>query len=267
MARKKNNLQWWSEEYGFFGDFYVKGDNSKEGYLIQKKQNLEQRTLAEVNGILNILNLEPNSQILDCPCGYGRHSIELSRGGFSLTGLDINSKHLKIAKKEAERDSLEIEFVKKNMQDINYNLKFDAIINIFYSFGFFEREEDNFKVLKSFYKALKPGGKFLMHTDVNVPRIYEGKYKLGETRTLSNENSLKIVEKYDPITKRIDGSWIIKDKEGNKTRKDYSVRVYTKEEYIELSKKAGFKSYEVYSDWDKKPYSKTSEDMIVVFNK
>lgn len=61
------NLHWWKEEYGFFGKFYMEGDNSKQGYLISKKQSLKERTAAEVNGIIGILNLKRGETILDIP--------------------------------------------------------------------------------------------------------------------------------------------------------------------------------------------------------
>ena len=153
------------------------------------------------------------------------------------------------------------------MLNINYDSEFDAVINIFYSFGFFESDEDNFKVLQNFFKALKLNGQFLMHTDVNIPFIESGKYKHNETRTLASGGALKIVDKYDPVTKRINGFWILKDKNGKETKKEYSVRVYTKEEFIALCKKVGFRFCKAYSDWDKKPYSKDSEDMIIVATK
>jgi len=262
-----NNQKWWDEKYGFFGNFYMQGDDSKEGYSISLKQNLKQRTLTEVDGILRLLVLKPKSKILDCPCGYGRHSIELSKRGFIVTGSELNAKHLSVAKKEARKNSAKIKFVKENMLDLDYDSEFDAVINMFYSFGFFETDEENFKVLQNFFKALKPIGQFLMHTDVNIPFIQAGKYKHNETRTLTNGNALRIVDKYDPVTKRMNGFWILKDRNGEETKKEYSVRVYTKEEFIELCKKAGFRFCKAYSDWDKKPYSENSEDMIIVATK
>lgn len=262
-----NNQQWWSEEYSFFGDFYMQGDDSKEGYLVSQKQNLKQRTLTEVNGIINLLNLKPKSKILDVPCGYGRHSIELAKRGFIVTGSELNAKHLSVAKKEARKNSAKIQFVKENMLDLDYDSEFDAVINMFYSFGFFGKDEDNFKVLQNFLKALKPNGQFLMHTDVNIPFIEAGKYKHDETRTLTSGGALKIVDKYDPVTKRINGFWILKNKNGKEVKKEYSVRVYTKEEFIALCEKAGFRFCKAYSDWNKKPYSKNSQDMIIVATK
>ena len=263
----KQNTEWWDEKYGFFGNFYITGDNSKNGYLSTKKQNLKQRTTSEVKGIIKVLDLKPKSKILDIPCGYGRHSIELAKKGYVVIGSDLNRKHLSIAQREARKNFVKTSFIKENMIDIAYRNEFDAVINMFYSFGFFKTDQENLKVLQNFFKALKPKGKFLMHTDVNIPRILAGKYKTDETRKLVSGDSLKIGDKYNSTTKRIEGFWILKSKNGKEIKKDYSVRVYTKNEFIKLCKQAGFRFCKAYSDWDKKPYSKDSEDMMIVATK
>ncbi len=259
--------KWWSEEYGFFGKHYLEGDNSKEGYLANKRQTLEERTKTEVEGIIRLLDLKNDEEILDIPTGYGRHSIGLAQKGFNVTGVDLNSVHLAEAIKNSEKLKNKPNFLKNNMIDVRYKEKFDAIINMFYSFGFFETDEENEKVLKNFYDALKPSGKFLFHTDVNIPRILSGKYKEDETRTLSSGKTLRIIDKYNPKDKRIYGTWIIKDKDGKEEKKDYSVRVYSKDEFMNICKQIGFTDFELYSDWDKKPYSKDSEDMIIIAKK
>lgn len=261
------NKPWWSEEYGFFGKHYLEGDDSKNGYLIEKKQTLEERTKIEVEGIINIFNLKGGENILDIPSGYGRHSIGLAQKGFDVTGVELNSIHLAEAIKNSEPLKQRPEFVKGNMINIDYKEKFDVIINMFYSFGFFDTDEENNKVLENFYRALKPGGRFLMHTDVNIPRVLSGKYKEDEIRELESGNTLRVIDKYNPKDKRIYGSWIIKDKNDNEVKKDYSVRVYTKEEFIEICKSVGFQKFEVYGDWNKIPYTEESEDMIVVAEK
>src|SRR3989344_1655006 len=210
----KENPQWWSEEYGFFGKHYLKGDNSKEGYLIDKKQTLEQRTFAETEGIIRLLDLKGEERILDVPSGYGRHSIALAKKGFNVTGIELNAIHLNEAIRNAETAQVTPNFVKGNMIDISHKEEFDAVINMFYSFGFFETDEENKKVLENFFKSLKPGGRFLFHTDVNVHRILSGKYKQNETRDLASGNKLQIIDAYDPKDKRIHGAWIIKGKGG-----------------------------------------------------
>ncbi len=261
-----NTNPWWSEEYGFFGSFYMEGDASNEGYLIEKKQSLDERTHAEVDGVLRLLSLEKGAKILDCPCGYGRHSIELARRGFTVIGSDINSIHLQKAIDKAKESSVDVTFTKESMLDIEYTSQFDAAINMFYSFGFFETDDENEKVLKNFFDSLKPGGRFLMHTDVNIPRILSGTYKEDEERMLVTGKTLRVIDSYDPETKRIHGAWIIKNG-GTEDRKEYSVRVYTKEEFEGLCKKVGFSAVITYSNWEGAAYSKEAEDMIVVATK
>jgi len=262
-----NNKKWWDEKSNFFGSFYVEGDNSQEGHLTKKKLTLSQRTTGEVTGIIKLLKLKKKASILDVPCGYGRHTIKLAKRNFRVTGSDLNSFHLSIAKKEAREKNLKIKFHKEDMRGLNYQNEFDALINMFYSFGFFATDKENMLVLENFYEALKPGGKFLMHTDVNIPRILSGKYKEKETRNLSNGKKLQIIDKYNSKTQRIEGSWIITAKNKCKIKKTYSVRVYQKEEFIQMCLRAGFKKCRAYSNWNGAPYSKNSEEIIFVATK
>lgn len=98
-------------------------------------------------------------------------------------------------------------------------------------------------------------------------KSFAGKYKEDETRNLASGNTLRIIDKYNPEDKRIHGAWIIKGKNGKEERKDYSVRVYTKQEFIDLCKQVGFTDFEAYSGWNKTPYSEDSEDMIIIARK
>ena len=262
-----SQTKWWMEEYGFFGNFYIEGDNSSEGYFCDKKQTLEERTNCEVDGVIKLLDLTPSSLILDCPCGYGRHSIGLLERNIRVIGCDINSVHLNKAISDAKVKRLPYDFRKQNMIDLTFCNEFDGIINMFYSFGFFDTDKENFKVLLNFYDALKPGGKFLMHTDVNMPRINMGKYKFDEDRKLASGNMLRIIDVYDEQTKRIDGKWIIGDGSGRNRELEYSVRVYSKDEFESLCRHAGFSKVNAYSNWEGDEYSESAEDMIIVAEK
>jgi SAM-dependent methyltransferase len=264
---KTKELKWWMEEYGFFGDFYMEGDDSKDGYLEGRKQTLVDRTITEAEGVIRLLDLKEGQKLMDCPCGYGRHSNELSSRGINVVGCDINSVHLGKAKKNAQARGLTTDFRKVNMIEVDYQNEFDAVINMFYSFGFFDTDEENFRVLKNFYNALKPGGKFLMHTDVNMTRVDSGKYKFDEDRPLTSGNELRVIDIYDEETKRIEGKWIITDNQGNRKEVDYSVRVYTKEEFTQMCFDAGFTKVTVYADWDGSDYSEDAEDMIFIAEK
>src|SRR5512145_3011438 len=255
--------EWWQEDAGFFGRRYMEGDDSQEGYLTDP-QTLEERTATEVAGIIRLLNLEAGQRVLDCPCGYGRHSIGLARSGMDVVGADINSEELAFANQKAEQLT-NIRFVKQDMRCLSFESQFDAVINMFYSFGFFETDEQNFQVLSGFYRALKPNGLFLMHTDVHLPRVLAGKYKFRENRNLRTGNRLEIIDAYNPFTKRIEGSWTLF--QGNSIYEEltpYSVRVFSYEEFADWCYQAGFREVYGYGDWQATALTDDSEDMMVV---
>lgn len=269
-------MHWTEEKYGFFGPFYQRGDNSKKGYLSGKVQTLEQRTREEMKGVILLLNLEWGFRyarpvapsICDCPCGIGRHSIELAQMGFNVLAVDSNPDQLAVGKKKTEwvPSSGRPTFMLEDMRNLAFGSKFDAVINMFFSFGFFDTDEENRKVAQNFFNLLKPGGKFLMHTDVNMARVRNGKYKFNETRPLVNGESLEIMERYNPRTKRIEGIWEIWD--GLRCEaKDYSVRVYENDEFVDLCKSVGFRNVRIYSDWQGSPYSEEAEMVIFVAEK
>lgn len=264
----KVSKRWWRGTGGFFGDVYSEGDNSFEGFL-KSPMDLETRTKIEVEGVKRLCKLNDGDKILDCPSGYGRHSIALNRMGFDVTGLDINDKYIKIANSVAKGLNLaNMRFQKKDMSHINFKNDFHAVINMFYSFGFFDSEEDNFKSLKNFYKALKPGGKFLMHTHITLPKILNGDYRKHEIRTLKTGNKLELFRDYNPETKREYGQWSVLYLDGTKKASPpYSMRVYSKEEFIKICKKVGFKKVDVFGNWNEAKYTDKSPLMIVVATK
>src|SRR5690349_16559650 len=109
---------WWAEDGGFFGRGYMEGDNSHEGYLTAP-QTLAERTQHEANGVVKLLNLRPQHAILDCPCGYGRHSIALAQRGMSVVGVDLNGEELAIARQNAGQHT-NVQFMKYDMRSIPF---------------------------------------------------------------------------------------------------------------------------------------------------
>lgn len=257
---------WWEEAAGFFGDFYIRGDNSQEGHLTASRLSLPERTRVEVDGVVRLLDLTGRRRVLDIPCGYGRHSIELARRGHIVTGADLNAVHLDRASEDAERQGLSVKFERQNMLSLAYQAEFEAVINMFYSFGFFGTDDENLDVLRSFYQALLPGGKFLMHTDVNVPRIRSGGYKTHEVRNLVGGGRLWIDERFNEATRRIEGQWII-EHGSTKSSRSYSVRVYEVPEFVQMCLDVGFASCSALGDWTGKPYSTETEEVIFVAQK
>lgn len=266
-----NNTQseWWESEGGFFGDIYKEMDNSYEGHLNSAKP-LEQRTEEEADGVIRLCQLKKSDTLLDCPCGYGRHSLCLARKGITVTGADINKRFLELDKQQLQEQHLSnCSFVESDMRRLPYVNEFDAVINMFYSFGFFETDQENIVVARKFYEALKPGGRFLMHTHVTIPRLISGKLKNNQIRNLQSGKKLELERHFNTQTKREDGIWRLLDANGafESELTPYSVRLYTAEEWQMLCREVGFNSVEIYGDWQGTKYSDDAPQMIAVATK
>lgn len=270
MVKKDLQGEWWSNNGGFFGKSYICGDDSMEGYLPGTQESLEERTKRECDGVMKLIGLKKHMKILDIPCGYGRHSIYLAKRGYGVVGLDINNEHLDFAKREAKMEGVSINFLVRDMRDIGTDLhkNFDVVLNMFFSFGFFN-EEDNLNAMKQFYNSLKYDGKLVIHTDVSPEMVLRGNnYRLCERRSLRNGECLAIEEKYDRSTGRINGTWNIVDKQGVICMlSPYSVRIYSANEYKEMLRKCGFRDIEIYGSFDGEKFTCNSKEMIVIGTK
>jgi SAM-dependent methyltransferase len=117
---------------------------------------------AEVEKVVSLLGIGPGTHILDLCRGVGRHSLELARRGFHVTGVDRTRLYLDRASKQAEAEALKVEFVQDDMRTFCRPDAFDAVINLFTSFSYFEDPEEDRQVLLNVYRSLKPGGVFLL---------------------------------------------------------------------------------------------------------
>lgn len=267
-GRKRGVREWWENDGGFFGDLYMEADDSCEGHLNSPKK-LWLRTREEIKGIIRLCDLKKDDIVLDCPSGYGRHSIALAQNGMNVTGADINKDFLAISNSNLMDSGIKnCRFIKKDMRTLNFNQKFDAVINMFYSFGFFKTDEENERVAKEFYKSLVIGGRFLMHTHVTVPRLVAGELKNHQIRTLKSGNKLELYRRYNKKTKREDGEWCLVRTTGSREPlTPYSVRLYTAKEFRSLCLKVGFSNVSIYADWKGTPYTDQAEQLIVVATK
>ena len=107
------------------------------------------------------LGLRKGERVLDLCCGVGRHSFELAKLGARVTGLDATPDYLAQARKRAGGKDNPA-FVRGDMRRLRFFREFDAAINLWTSFGYFEDPADDLRVLKGVAGALKPGGRFLI---------------------------------------------------------------------------------------------------------
>src|SRR5204863_7756432 len=116
----------------------------------------------EVDQLTKLLDLDSPAKVLDLCCGLGRHSLELARRGFDVTGVDRTGVYLRRAQKQADSEGLKIEFVQEDMRQFCRPEAFDLTLNLFTSFGYFESPAEDRRVLVNVHKSLQPGGRLVM---------------------------------------------------------------------------------------------------------
>ncbi|MFA6402201.1 MAG: class I SAM-dependent methyltransferase [Salinivirgaceae bacterium] len=129
------------------------------------KENFTQGTMGECDFIEKELRFDKSLKVLDVGCGTGRHSIELTKRGYSVTGIDLSETQLKRAKEKAENYNLKIDFQQQDARNLSFNNEFDmAIMLCEGGFPLMETDEMNFEILKSVTKSLNDNGKLIFTT-------------------------------------------------------------------------------------------------------
>jgi len=202
-------------------------------------------------------------KVLDLCCGPGRISSELARTGFDVTGVDITETFLNTAKEDAAYEKLNIEYILSDVRDFIRPDYFDAIFNLYISFGYFSDQKDDKKVLNNVYKSLKKGGAFIIETlgkETTVRDFTEAEWFERDGYTLLTE--------YEPLDSWtfLKNRWII-IKGAERKEKVFVQRLYAASELITLMYEVGFKEVEVYGDWDESPYDQHAAKLIAVGRK
>ena len=209
----------------------------------------------EADFLIKILNLKPSSKILDLPCGTGRHSVQFAKKGFLVTGIDINQACLKLAKKQsAHRNAI---YKIGDMAKLHaFRGEFDAVTNLFTSFGYFSTDEENKAVLKGMIACLKPGGKIVINT-INrnfLLSIYKPALWTTEDNVTTVQASV-----YDVQTKYNESYvCIVNSKNGLGTALYHRLRLYSPVEIVSLLKECGCKSVKVWGDFRGAPLNKSN---------
>ena len=203
-------------------------------------------TIGECDFIENEINCNKTLKILDVGCGTGRHSIELSKRGYSVTGIDLSESQLQLAKQKASAQSLKIDFQKHDARIPHFSNAFDlAIMLCEGGFSLMETDEMNFQILQNAADALKPNGK-LIFTTLNglfplfhsVKDFLAAEKKDGVAAYKDNTFNLMTFRDHN-ITEFVDDS-------GNKKTLKCNERYYVPSEISWLLKSLNFKTIDIF---------------------
>lgn len=214
-----------------------------------------------VENIILLTGIE-EGKVMDMPCGVGRHSLEFVDRGFEVKGIDISQSFIEEANQKAE--NREIEFVQGDMREFSEEGEFDLAVNLFTSFGYFEDEKENMKVLENFHRSLKEGGMLVIETLGKEVLALNG--VSGNHWTDKDGRYFLMKHEVTQNWRWHDMTWIMFS-EGEIKENTVKHRLYSADELAEMVGKAGFSNVELHGDLDGREYDQEAERLVVVAEK
>ena len=235
----------------FFDDFYLRAYADEER---------DAEAGAQALAAVKLAGCPEGGEVLDVPCGFGRHAIPLARAGYRVTGVDRSQILLDEAARRA-KGGLAPAFVRADYRELPFDeQRFDAALNLYTSLGYLGDEEDT-KVLAGIRRVLRDGARLVietMHRDRLVQMAGDRHWRLmGEGRLLLEQST------FDPASGVATTSQTLIDGAGNRDSRTFSVRLYTATELIAMLKRAGFSDARAYGSFDGEPFTLDTRLVLV----
>ncbi|MDR3626620.1 MAG: class I SAM-dependent methyltransferase [Ignavibacteriaceae bacterium] len=227
-------------------------------YLDVYRNRNEEDAKKLVNLILQNVSLRPEAEVLDLACGAGRHSILFAEKGFNVTAVDLSRNLLSIAKKAADESNVNVNFLRADLRQFSICTRFDLVINLFTSFGYFETDEQNFSIINTAYNQLNNAGYFVLDF---FNRRYIEKNLVPES--VSDSPGKKIIQRRHIEKDRVNKQIII-EKNGIIKEFNESVRMYYKDELLNAIACAGFRINRYFGDSNGKDFDLENSPRIII---
>jgi len=238
-------------------EWYKNWFNSEE-YLKVYRHRDKKEAYELVQLVVNNIEVSKVTTVLDMAAGSGRHAVIFAREGFEVTAVDLSENLLSVGKKYAENENVKIEFVHSDIRQFRPNIKYNLVLNLFTSMGYFEKDEENYFILSKAYELLENNGYFVLD--------YFNKSYV--------ENNLvpSTIDEFDGsvITQNrfIEGERIIKeitiDNKGKINKYFESVRMFSKDELINMLQKLGFRITKIFGDFKGNSFELESSPRIII---
>jgi 2-polyprenyl-3-methyl-5-hydroxy-6-metoxy-1,4-benzoquinol methylase len=228
-----NKKQWYESLFENYGQRY---DN----------EIFTQGTLGECDFIEHEINSDKSLKILDVGCGTGRHTIELSQRGYTVTGIDLSETQLQRAREKAERNNLKINFIKHDARKLSFINEFDlAIMLCEGGFPLMETDEMNYKILSCVTKSLRVNGKLIFTTLNGLFPLYHSVEEFCASAS-DEGNATYRSNTFDLMTFRDHNVTEFEDDSGNKKTLECNERYYVPSEITWLLKSLGYRKIDIF---------------------
>jgi SAM-dependent methyltransferase len=208
-----------------------------------------------LDNLVNKLHITPGLKVADLACGKGRHAIYLNKLGFDVTGFDLSAASIAQAKLHANS---RLHFEVQDLRTLDHPHKFDIALNLFTSFGYFQSEEEDLKVLRNIYNILKPDG-YLLIDFFNIHTTLA---------SLVEAESKRIGEIMFHIRRWNDDKFLYKKislKDGDMQFEFIEqVQLINDEQFEKMLNDSGFGIVEKMGNYQLQPYQKGKSDRLII---
>ncbi len=185
-------------------------------------------------------------KILDIGCGTGRHSIELAKRGYNVTGVDLSGSMLKRAKEKASAEGVKVEFMEADARALRFSEEFDLVIMLCEgAFSLMETDEMNYGILGNAERSLRKGGKLIFTTLNGLFPLFHSVKDFIDSAGDGGDTTMKSLT-FDLITFREHSVVQVDDDSGEKKELECNERYYVPPEITWMLKSVGFNSIGIF---------------------
>ncbi|MEP0815261.1 MAG: class I SAM-dependent methyltransferase [bacterium] len=220
----------------------------------------------EIESLVSAFKISPPLSILDCPCGYGRHALELAARGFAVSGADLSPLQIEEANRLASERGLSADFRVADARALPWpDGTFDLSLNMFLSLGYFDIESENQRQLDELVRVTKQGGRI----------VIDQWNREHEIRSFGNEQQevtdagvrIRKEWRFDPIPGRIYWKNTAHFPDGRIEEWEHSVRAYSVRELCDMVAASGASVAALWGDLDGSPWELDSPRTVIVAEK
>lgn len=203
----------------------------------------------------------PTAHIVDVGCGRGRHALIFAERGYTVTGVDLSPEAISEARLQAQEDGVDVTFEQGDMRTPYCDGCADGVVNLFTTFGYFETDAENLRALQAMSMALRPNGWFVQDF-LNAPQVKDTLVP-STTRTV---RGVTIQQERWIDDGRIKKRITLDHDDGIDTFFE-SVRLYTREDLVDMYPAADLELVDTYGSYDGAPHTPDSPRLILFARK